>query len=80
MNFKLDSMQKITLGSILSIFGGFGMVFSILFGKSLLSNSVWVVGLFLLAVTAGIGVVLAVSGLYERRGSGSIEKISQTKR
>ncbi|MFQ5651830.1 MAG: hypothetical protein ACE5IY_17985 [bacterium] len=67
MNTQLDSKQKVTAGGMLGILGGVEMVFSILFGSSLLSNPVWVVGLFLIAVTAGLGVTLAICGLCERR-------------
>ena len=67
LNSMLDSKQKIAAGGVLATLGGVGMVFSILFGSSLLSNLVWVVSLFLVGVAAGLGVVLVLFGLYERR-------------
>jgi UDP-N-acetylmuramyl pentapeptide phosphotransferase/UDP-N-acetylglucosamine-1-phosphate transferase len=63
----LDSKQRIAVGGVLATLGGVGMVFSILFGSSLLSNLVWVVSLFLVGVAAGLGAILVLFGLYERR-------------
>jgi len=67
MKSKLNPKQKVAVGGTLGTIGAVGMVFSILFGQSLFSHPVWVVSLFLVGVTAGIGVVLAVFGLYEQR-------------
>jgi len=67
MNSKLDAKQKIVIGGMLSTLGAIGIFFYILFGAPLSGHPIWVVSIFLIGVTAGLGMALAMFGLYESR-------------
>lgn len=65
----MNSQNKISIGSVFAVIGGAGIVLSPMFGwTSLVRPWSFLLG-FILGVAAGVGVVLAIAGLIERRHS-----------
>lgn len=65
----MNTQNKISLGSVLAVIGGVGIAISAIFGwTSLVRPWSFLLG-FVLGVAAGVGVVLAIAGLIERRHS-----------
>lgn len=63
----LKSKQKIASGGMLATLGGVGIVLSTVATSSGTSNPTIIALLFAAGVIAGLGVTLAVVGLFERR-------------
>ncbi len=65
----MSTQTKIALGSLLSTFGALGIVLSLLLKWTELPRPWDFLLGFVVGVTAGLGVTLAIVGLIERRRS-----------
>jgi len=63
----MKSTKKLSLGSIFAILGAAGIIFGALLGFTELAGPWSFILGFIFGVLAGIGVVLAISGLLETR-------------
>ncbi len=63
---KLSTRNKIGAGATLSIFGGSGIVLVAIVRGFQLVNPVGISLLFAAGISAGLGAVLTVCGLYEK--------------
>ena len=63
----MNAQQKISLGSLLTIIGAAGIVFSVIFGWASLTG-LWdfLLGFFL-GMAAGTGAVLVIAGFLEQK-------------
>jgi hypothetical protein len=63
----MNAQLKISLGSVLTLIGAAGFVFSVIFGwASLLSPWNFLLGFFL-GIAAGMGTVMVIAGFLEQR-------------
>ncbi len=67
----MEARTKMGVGSVLAILGGLGMVLVIGLGLASPEQSWWdfIIGFFI-GIACGMGVALALAGLYEMRRGG----------
>jgi len=63
----MRSVKKLSLGSVLAIFGAAGIIFGSLLGFTELARPWSFILGFIFGVLSGLGVALAISGLLETR-------------
>jgi len=65
--YQMKSVKKLSLGSVLAIFGAAGIIFGSLLGFTELARPWSFILGFIFGVLSGLGVALAISGLLETR-------------
>ena len=63
----MNAQQKISLGSLLTIIGAAGIVFSVIFGWASLTGPWDFLLGFFLGMAAGTGAVLVIAGFLEQK-------------